>query len=126
MDNINDISVLANKPKSELTQTQLKLLEEHDRQHGPMSLLTQAVRGRTKVLISCRNNHKLLARVKAYDRHCNLLLEQVKEMWTERGKKGKGIKRAKGVNRERFVSKMFLRGDSVILIVFTNTPAIIE
>jgi small nuclear ribonucleoprotein (snRNP)-like protein len=36
-----------------------------------------------QVLINCRNNHKLLARVKAFDRHCNLLLENVKEMWTE-------------------------------------------
>lgn len=36
-----------------------------------------------QVLINCRNNHKLLARVKAFDRHCNMLLENVKEMWTE-------------------------------------------
>ena len=34
-------------------------------------------------MINCRNNHKLLARVKAFDRHCNMLLENVKEMWTE-------------------------------------------
>jgi small nuclear ribonucleoprotein D2 len=31
-------------------------------------------------LISCRNNHKLLARVKAFDRHCNMVLENVKEV----------------------------------------------
>ena len=36
-----------------------------------------------QVMINCRNNHKLLARVKAFDRHCNMLLENVKEMWTE-------------------------------------------
>jgi small nuclear ribonucleoprotein (snRNP)-like protein len=36
-----------------------------------------------QVLINCRNNHKLLARVKAFDRHCNVLLENVKEMWSE-------------------------------------------
>ena len=36
-----------------------------------------------QVLINCRNNHKLLARVKAFDRHCNMILENVKEMWTE-------------------------------------------
>jgi small nuclear ribonucleoprotein (snRNP)-like protein len=35
------------------------------------------------VLINCRNNHKLLGRVKAFDRHCNMILENVKEMWTE-------------------------------------------
>lgn len=35
------------------------------------------------MLISCRNNRKLLGRVKAFDRHCNMILENVKEMWTE-------------------------------------------
>lgn len=35
------------------------------------------------MLINCRNNHKLLGRVKAFDRHCNMILENVKEMWTE-------------------------------------------
>jgi small nuclear ribonucleoprotein D2 len=38
-----------------------------------------------QVLINCRNNHKLLGRVKAFDRHCNMVLENVKEMWTEVG-----------------------------------------
>ncbi len=37
------------------------------------------------MLINCRNNHKLLGRVKAFDRHCNMVLENVKEMWTEVG-----------------------------------------
>ena len=27
---------------------------------------------RSQVLINCRNNHKLIARVKAFDRHCNM------------------------------------------------------
>lgn len=41
-------------------------------------------RGRVpQVLINCRNNRKLLGRVKAFDRHCNMVLENVKEMWTE-------------------------------------------
>ena len=38
---------------------------------------------RAQVLINCRNNRKLLGRVKAFDRHCNMVLENVKEMWTE-------------------------------------------
>ena len=79
---------------------------------GPLSLLYDSVKSNTPVLINIRNNHKLLCRIKAFDRHCNLVLEDVKEMWTERvaGKK-------KVVNRDRFVSKMFLRGDSVILVL---------
>ena len=37
----------------------------------------------SQVLINCRNNRKLLGRVKAFDRHCNMVLENVKEFWTE-------------------------------------------
>lgn len=67
---------------------------------GPLSVLTTSVKTnsqvciigrdcqhwvtpRLQVLISCRNNRKLLGRVKAFDRHCNMILENVKEMWTE-------------------------------------------
>ena len=58
-----------------------------------------------------------------YDRHFNLLLEDVKEMWTETSKGGKGSSKSRGtaVNKDRYVSKMFLRGDSVVLIV--SNPA---
>lgn len=47
-----------------------------------------------------------------------MVLENVKEMWTEtpRGSDGK---RGKPMNRDRFVSKMFLRGDSVILVLLS-------
>ena len=50
-------------------------------------------------------------------RHCNMVLENVKEMWTEVPKTGKGKKKSKPVNKDRFISKMFLRGDSVILVL---------
>uniref|UniRef100_A0A7S2XVF6 Small nuclear ribonucleoprotein Sm D2 n=1 Tax=Fibrocapsa japonica TaxID=94617 RepID=A0A7S2XVF6_9STRA len=84
---------------------------------GPLSILMQSVKQNTQVLINVRNNHKLLARVKAFDRHCNMVLENVKEMWTEVPKTGKGKKKAKPVNKDRYISKMFLRGDSVILVL---------
>ena len=76
-----------------------------------------SMRTNSQVLINVRNNHKLLARVKAFDRHCNMVLENVKEVWTEVPKTGKGKKKAKPVNKERYISKMFLRGDSVILVL---------
>ncbi|KAJ3567358.1 hypothetical protein NP233_g6416 [Leucocoprinus birnbaumii] len=79
-------------PKSELDEAQLRQLEEHEISQGPL---------------------KLLARVKAFDRHSNMVLENVKEMWTE-VPKGKN---KKPVNKDRFISKMFLRGDSVILVL---------
>merc|ERR1712037_407877 len=84
---------------------------------GPLSLLLHSMRTNSQVLINVRNNHKLLARVKAFDRHCNMVLENVKEVWTEVPKTGKGKKKAKPVNKERYISKMFLRGDSVILVL---------
>jgi small nuclear ribonucleoprotein (snRNP)-like protein len=101
----------------------------------------------------------------AFDPHCNMVLENVKEMWTEVcgsshilvlsksplsvifssvlsvgvsllllfafvlawqwqiflflqvPKTGKGKKKAKPVNKDRFISKLFLRGDSVIIVL---------
>ncbi|CDM28902.1 hypothetical protein DTO013E5_1289 [Penicillium roqueforti] len=109
------IQDLLNKPRSELTEYEVSLVESHELSAGPLSLLLTATRTHTQVLISCRNNRKLLARVKAFDRHFNMVLENVKEMWTEYPKGVKG----KGVNKDRFISKMFLRGDSVILVLLS-------
>lgn len=60
-----------------------------------------------QVLISIRNNRKLLARVKAFDRHCNMVLENVKEMWTETPRLANG-KKGRPVNKDRFISKMYV------------------
>jgi len=105
-------SLLTSRPKDDLTQEELAQLEATAFQTGPLSTLLLAVRNNHQVLINCRNNHKYLARIKAFDRHCNMVLENVKEMWVEprRGTAG-------GVNRDRFISKMFLRGDSVVLVL---------
>lgn len=109
---------LLQKPKSEMTPEELAKREEEEFSTGPLSILTQSVRNNTQVLVNCRNNRKLLARVKAFDRHCNMVLENVKEMWTELPKSGKGQKKkGKPVNKDRYISKMFLRGDSVILVL---------
>lgn len=106
------------KPRNELTEYEVGLLEQHEFNTGPLSLLQTAVRNHTQVLISCRNNRKLLARVKAFDRHCNMVLENVKEMWTETPRNAEG-KKGRPVNKDRFISKMFLRGDSVILVILS-------
>lgn len=81
-----------------------------------------------------------------------MVLENVKEMWTEVPRSGKGKKKvgqfpgnfhirigfhlfsclqfimanvcmfqAKPVNKDRFISKMFLRGDSVVLVLKNPT-----
>jgi hypothetical protein len=66
-------SQYAHVPKSELDEAQLRALEEHEISQGPLSVLQQAVRNHAQVLISLRNNKKLLARVKAFDRHSNMV-----------------------------------------------------
>nr|CEL75292.1 TPA: small nuclear ribonucleoprotein Sm D2, putative [Toxoplasma gondii VEG] len=83
---------------------------------GPLSVLAASVKDNSQVLINCRNNRKVLGRVKAFDRHCNLVLTDVREMWTETSKGG-GKKKVRTVNKDRFISKLFLRGDAVILIL---------
>ncbi|XP_017773874.1 PREDICTED: probable small nuclear ribonucleoprotein Sm D2 [Nicrophorus vespilloides] len=88
---------------------------------GPLSILQDSVLNNTQVLINCRNNKKILGRIKMFDRHMNMVLENVREMWVENARNGKGNKCKKNVNMDRFISKMFLRGDSVILVV-KNTP----
>jgi small nuclear ribonucleoprotein D2 len=80
-------------------------VEEHELTTGPLSILQTAVRSRTQVLISCRNNRKILARVKAFDRHCNMVLENAKEMWTETPRLANGQPGRK-VNKDRFISKL--------------------
>ena len=80
---------------------------------GPLSLLKDSVKKNSQILVYCRNNRKLLARVRAFDRHMNMVLENVVEIWTELSKG----KNAKPKNKERFMSKLFLRGDSVILVL---------
>ncbi|XP_076463611.1 small nuclear ribonucleoprotein Sm D2-like [Babylonia areolata] len=111
------MAALSAKPKSDMSPEELQAREQEEFNTGPLSVLTQSVKNNTQVLINCRNNKKLLARVKAFDRHCNMVLENVKEMWTEVPKTGKGKKKSKPVNKDRFISKMFLRGDSVILVL---------
>ncbi|XP_039248375.1 small nuclear ribonucleoprotein Sm D2-like [Styela clava] len=111
------MAALANKPRSEMTAEELEAREKEEFQTGPLSVLTDSVKNNTQILINCRNNRKLLARVKAFDRHCNMVLENVKEMWTETPKTGKGKTKQKPVNRDRFISKMFIRGDSIIIVL---------
>ncbi|KAG0681655.1 hypothetical protein C6P40_004151 [Pichia californica] len=97
--------------------------EDYEFTHGPLKVLSQAVQTSDSILISLRNNHKLVAKVKAFDRHCNMVLENVKEFWYEdsNGGDSKSSNSAKAktnkVLRERFVSKMFLRGDSVVVVL---------
>ncbi|MCP9264800.1 Small nuclear ribonucleoprotein Sm D2 [Dirofilaria immitis] len=95
------------KPRSEMTQEELAAKEQEEFNVGPLSVLTQSVKNNAQVLINCRNNKKLLGRVKAFDRV------------TEDGQRKK---ESEARCKDRFITKMFLRGDSVIIIL--KNPAV--
>ena len=65
-----------------MTAKEQEAREQEEFSTGPLSILKDSVKNNTQVLIKCRNNKELLGRVKAFDRHCNMVLEGVKEMWT--------------------------------------------
>jgi len=90
-----------------------KTPEEKEREllQGPLSMLVEASKVNSQVLVNVRNNHKLLGRLKAFDKHCNLILLDVKEMWTQ------NTPGHKPVNKDRYLPKLFVRGDSVICIM---------
>lgn len=102
---------------TEMSVDELERKEEELFRTGPLSVLTTSVKTNSQILVNCRNNRKLLGNVKAFDRHCNMILENVREFWTEVPKRGRGKKSSQPVNKDRFISKMFLRGDSVILVL---------
>lgn len=109
--------VLNDKPKAEMTLQELESLEKDEFTRGPFSILSNSLLNHSPVLISLRSGHKLLGMVKAFDRHCNIVMCDVTEVWTERGRRGRGAKKSRAANKERFISKLFIRGDSVILVV---------
>jgi small nuclear ribonucleoprotein D2 len=71
---------LFSRPKDDLTEAELAELEDFEFRNGPLSVIQAAVQNHDQVLISLRNNRKLLARVKGFDRHCNMVLINVKEV----------------------------------------------
>ncbi|KNH07458.1 Small nuclear ribonucleoprotein Sm D2 [Perkinsela sp. CCAP 1560/4] len=89
--------------------------EIEDFAHGPFSLLDTSMRTGGQVLISCRNNRKLVGRVRAFDRHMNMILDTVQEIWMDSSSMGYANRRTLG--------NVFLRGDNVILVVKSPAPA---
>ena len=100
---------LARAPRSPPADAKVYPLgtEQEELSKGPLSVLMKSVKNNTQVLINLRNNHKLLGRVRAFDRHCNMVLEQVKEVWSE---VPPGAKKSRAIPKDRVISKMFLRG----------------
>uniref|UniRef100_A0A7S4KRS3 Small nuclear ribonucleoprotein Sm D2 n=1 Tax=Paramoeba aestuarina TaxID=180227 RepID=A0A7S4KRS3_9EUKA len=77
--------------------------------HGPFSVLDSSMRSGDQVLISCRSNKKLVGRIRAFDRHMNMILDNSQEIWMDSS--------SMGYANRRMLGKVFLRGDNVILVV---------
>ena len=77
---------------------------------GPLKLLTESVMNYAQILIDIEGNRRLIAHVIGFDCHFNMVLTDVKERWTE-------TRRGILENKERYISKMFLPGHNVKIIV---------
>ena len=79
---------------------------------GPFKLLTECLMAHTKIIIDIegKGNRRLIAHVISFDHHFNMVLTDVIEKWTETRR---GIVEIK----ERYISKMFLPGHNVKIIV---------
>ena len=79
---------------------------------GPFRLLYDAVHDpKSSILVQCRNDRKILAKLVAFDHHFNLVLTNALEIWTRQGEEQ---------HSTRHIGKMLLRGDGVTLV--TRVP----
>jgi small nuclear ribonucleoprotein D2 len=78
---------------------------------SPLQLLSEIIIKRKNVIVFTRNNKKIIGYLRAFDKHFNLILENVREIWSSR-KKRQNLK-----FHERLIQKLIIRGDSVILLL---------
>lgn len=79
-----------------------------DLKEGPFSLLQSAMETSRQVFVSCRGQKSLVGKVRAFDKHFNLLLTNVTELTQS--------PTAEGGTSARPLDNILLRGDSVIYI----------
>jgi small nuclear ribonucleoprotein D2 len=77
----------------------------------PFYSLSESIKNNRPLIIFLRNNRKLIGYLRAYDRHMNLILENVKEIQSK-----ETSSKTRNFN-ERYFSKLVLRGDSVVIIL---------
>lgn len=113
-----NVPVTTDSPATHVAKSPMAMDAKAHRDRGPFTVLERAVADGTPCLINCRNDSKLYATVKAYDRHFNMVLVNVHELRHEGsgGGGGGGLATAAAV-RERYIPKMFVRGDSVVFVL---------
>ncbi|CAC27096.1 small nuclear ribonucleoprotein SM D2 [Guillardia theta] len=78
----------------------------------PFDYISGCVRNDKSVMIILRNNKRMIGKIINYDKHLNLLLENVNEIKFVGENFSELIK-----IKSKFIPKVFLRGDNIVLIL---------
>nr|BAS01788.1 mRNA splicing factor [Amorphochlora amoebiformis] len=86
-------------------------------QIGPYVFIKSIIKSNSKIIIETTNNRKYHGYLRIFDRYCNLIIEDVTEMWIEKKNTGSDNSTSLSlVSLEKYYPRLFIRGDSVILI----------
>ena len=96
----------------ETTPEERKAKDQEDPSTGHLGVLMDSIRSGMKFLIDYINNE-----MKALERHFDMVLQEVMETWAEQCQMGVTKETADLANNDGFISKMFLKGDLVVLIL---------
>ena len=65
---------------AEMTPEEQEARAQEELSTSPFRVLAESVRNGMRILVNCTNNKRLLGRLKAFNRHFNMVLEEVIEM----------------------------------------------
>ncbi|AIB09630.1 small nuclear ribonucleoprotein Sm D2 (nucleomorph) [Lotharella oceanica] len=78
---------------------------------GPFILLKKSLTASAKIYVLTNDHHKFTGYLRSFDKHCNLIIENVTEIWHEKKKNNKKI-----ITKEKYSPIIFLRGDTIIIV----------
>lgn len=81
-------------------------------------MLSKLLKANSLILISLRNNHKIVCRLRKFDKHFNLIVYDA-TIYKKMKSKNRGIKkREEGYECEEIVQdkEIYIRGDSLIYV----------
>nr|BAS01643.1 mRNA splicing factor [Lotharella vacuolata] len=88
---------------------------------GPFLLLKKNLTSFNKIYILTNDHHKFIGYLRSFDKHCNIILENVTEIWHEEvfvffNQKKTNINKKNISTKEKYSPIIFLRGDTIIII----------